>query len=63
MLPGSTIDLDEETIGLITDVLENCSYVCLKKQLIGLLSVSELNHLLTELIQGDRTSRVGIRSA
>ncbi|CAD7093678.1 unnamed protein product [Hermetia illucens] len=43
------IGLDEETIGLVTDVLEECSYVRLKDQVIRRLSVSEkakLNHLL-----------------
>lgn len=49
MFNHALIGLDEKTIGLLSDVLEECSYVHLKEQLIRRLSVSEeakLEHLL-----------------
>lgn len=53
----SLVWLDEETIVLVFDVLEDCSYKRLKEQLIKRLSGSEAaksNHLLMELIFCDR---------
>lgn len=50
------IGLDEETIGLVADVLEDGSY----DRLIRWLSVSEeakLNHLQNEFMLGDRKRR------
>lgn len=50
------VGLDEESIGLVFDVLEQGSYGILKGHLIWYLSLSEttkLNQLLTEFTLGD----------
>lgn len=52
------VGLDEESVALIADVLNECFYARLKEQLIMRLPVSKtakLNHLLLDLTLDDRS--------